>query len=259
MAQNTLIIALDLGTSTTTANHVRVRDYFNNRGELCRDKLGSVSDVRDWPECIAGATGNNCVPTDLVYRKDTRELLCWGFEAQDYLDDTFHHISHSDVLVVETIKLLLPDPDEARAPSPATERYRAMRKTLTTILAKDPDEVFQDLLNKVLAHVLGNAVAKYSISLHNHHVELVLAFPAGWNERIHTAVARIGAKALQKAITAHNLRNMTFGIENVYTVSETLCGVKEWLRETMAEASSIDLETQAMNLEELSVSTDGCH
>lgn len=47
---------------------------------------------------------------------------------------------------------------------------------------------------------------------------------------------------------------MIFGIENVYTVSETLCSVKEWLRESVAEASSIDFEPQTTNLDELNVS-----
>jgi hypothetical protein len=259
MVQHTLIVAIDLGTSATTSSHTRVRDSFDNQGKLHREKLGSVSDVKDWPGCIEGATGNNCVPTDLIYHRDTRELLFWGFEAQQYLDDPFHDIPHSDVFVVETIKLLLPDPDEAKVPSAASERFRTMRKTLTETLDKHPDAVFEDLLSRVLAHVFGNATRKYSIGLHNHQIELVLAFPSGWPDQIHTTVARIGARALQKAITTHGLRDITFGIENVYTVSETLCGVKEWLRETVAEASSIDFETQTTNLDELNVSRPDLH
>lgn len=255
MVQHTLIVAVDLGTSATTASHARVRDSVDIQGKLHREGLGSVSDVQDWPGCIEGATGNVCVPTDLIFYRVSRELLFWGFEAQQYLDDPFHDIPYRDVFVVETIKLLLPDPDEAKAPSASSERYRKMRQVLTTTLGKQPDEVFEDFLNPVLEHVLHNATRKYSIGLHNHHVELVLAFPSGWSDQIHTTVARIGGRALQKAITKLGLKNMTFGIEKVYTVSETLCGVKEWLRETVAEGySSVDYDPQPTNLDELNVS-----
>jgi hypothetical protein len=255
MPQNTLIVAIDLGTSATTASHARVQDSFDNQGKSRREKLGSVFDVKDWPGCIEGATGNVCVPTDLVYHRHTRQLLFWGYEAQQYLDDPFHDIPDHDVFLIETIKLLLPDPDEAKVPSAASARYRALREKLRATLGKQPDEVFEDLLSRVLEHILHNAKRKYSIGLHNHQVELVLAFPSGWPDQIHTRVARIAARALKKAIEIHELRNMTFGIENVYTVSETLCGVKEWLRETVAEAAlSDDFDPQAINLDELNVS-----
>ena len=59
---------------------------------------------------------------------------------------------------------------------------------------------------------------------------------------------------MAKAIAANDLQGMVFGIENVYTVSETLCGVKEWLRDTIAEATtSLDLDVQGTNLDELNV------
>lgn len=260
MPQNTLIVAIDLGTSATTASHARVRDSFDNQGKMLREKLGSVFDVKDWPGCIEGATGNVCVPTDLVFNRNTRQLLFWGYEAQQYLDDPYHDIPTSDVFVVETIKLLLPDPDEAKVPSAASARYRGMREVMTATLAKRPEEVFDDFLGPVLEHILHNAKRKYSTTLHDHHIELVLAFPSGWPDRIHTTVAGIGARALQKAIAKHELKNMTFGIENVYTVSETLCGVKEWLRETVAESSSsTDFDPQTVNLDELNVSTPRFH
>ena len=255
MPQNILIVAIDLGTSATTASHARVRDSIDKHGKLHREKLGSVFDVKDWPGCIEGATGNVCVPTDLVFHRHTRQLLFWGYEAQQYLDDPFHDIPDRDVFVVETIKLLLPDPDEAKVPSVASARYRAMRAALTATLDMQPDRVFEEFLSPVLEHILDNAKRKYSIGLNNHQIELVLAFPSGWPEQIHTIVARIGARALEKSIAIHDLQNVTFGIENVYTVSETLCGVKEWLRETAAESpSSTDFDPQAVNLDELNVS-----
>ncbi|KUJ18610.1 uncharacterized protein LY89DRAFT_774460 [Mollisia scopiformis] len=128
-----------------------------------------------------------------------------------------------------------------------------MRMNLIMTLEKHLNDVFEDFLSRVLAHVLDNAKRKYSISLQNHKIELVLAFPAGWSDRVHSTVARIGARALQKGIADYDLKNISFGVENVYTVSETLCGVKEWLRETVAEASSIDFEAQSTNLDELNL------
>jgi hypothetical protein len=190
-----------------------------------------------------------------VYHRHSRELLFWGYDAQRYLDDEYHEIPDRDVFVVETIKLLLPDPDQAKVPSAASARYRALREVLTVTLGKRPDEVFEDLLSRTLEHILHSAKRKYSIPLNNHQVELVLAFPSGWPDQIHTTVAKIGARALKKAIEIHELENMTFGIENVYTVSETLCGVKEWLREIEAEGSSSgDFDPQTTNLDELNVS-----
>ncbi len=257
MVQPSLIVAFDLGTSTATSNHVLTRDYLDNQGKLHRKKLGNPTEVKDWPEVADIATGN-CVPTILIYRISTCELVFWGFEAKNYLEDPFHELPRSDVFVVETIKLLLPDPEETQLRSAAAlERYRALRRDLMTTLNKHPDEVFEDLLNSLTAHVLDNARRKYSIGLHNHQIELVLAFPSGWPHHIHTTVARIGAGALQKAITAHNLRNMTFGIENVYTVSETICGVKEWLREEVEEAPA-EFEPQAAHLDEFNVSILDC-
>jgi len=259
MQQRTLIISIDLGTSSTTASHISVNDSFTPDGQLRRERgRVNIANIRDWPGANKGdATGNICVPTDLIYSKADKKLLFWGFQAQQYLDDPYPEIHPDTVFVVEHIKLLLQDPDNAPTSTVAGERYRGLRARLTETLGKQPHEVFEDFLNEVILHVIGSANRKYFSGISSHKIELILAFPSGWPDFIHTMVAGIGARAMVKAIVAYQLQDMVFGIENVYTVSETLCGVQEWLRDTIAEASeSTDLDMQGTkNLDVLSVCT----
>lgn len=256
MQQKTLIVAIDLGTSAATASHIIVNDSFTPEGKLRRERgRVSITNIRDWPGGnIGDATGNVCVPTDLLYNRSDRKLFLWGFHAQQYLDDPYPEIHPDKVFLIEHIKLLLLDPDKAKTSTVASERYRALRDNLITTLGKQPQDVFEDFLNEVIAHIVGSAQRKYFNGISSCKIELVLAFPAGWDDYIHTAVAGIGARSMAKALAANELHNMVFGIENVYTVSETLCGVKEWLRDTIAEATtSIDPDLQATNLDELKV------
>ena len=256
MQQRTLIVSIDLGTSATTASHIIVSDSFTPEGKLRRERgRVSITNIRDWPGGNNGdATGNVCVPTDLIYSKADRQLLHWGFQAQQYLDDPCPEIHPDTVFVVEHIKLLLQDIDNATTSTPASRRYRALRQRLTVTLRKQPEEVFEDFLNEVIAHIIGSAHRKYFNGICSSNVELVLAFPSGWPDFIHTKVAGIGARAMVRAIAANDLQDMVFGIENVYTVSETLCGVKEWLRDTIAEATtSNNMDLQGTNLDELNV------
>lgn len=258
MQQRTLIVSIDLGTSATTASHIIVSDSFTPDGKLHREKgRMSVTNIRDWPGGNNGdAIGNVCVPTDLIYSRADCKLLLWGFRAQQHLDDPYPDIQPDAVFVVEHIKLLLLDPDNATTSTPASRRYRALRDKLTATLGKQPEDVFEDFLNEVITHIIGSANRKYFNGISSFKVELVLAFPSGWPDFLHTKVAGIGARAMAKAIAANDLQNMVFGIENVYTVSETLCGVKEWLRDTIAEATtSIDMDLQGTNLDELNVSS----
>jgi hypothetical protein len=261
MSQRRVLVAIDLGTSSTTASFARVLEGFDANGKTYREKCGNVIDVRDWPGGLEGdAIGKVCVPTELVYSKASRQLLFWGFVAQQYLDDPSPEIQPDKVYVVQHIKLLLFDPDEARVHTAATARYRGEREKLKEILDKHPHEVFEDFMAELIEHVVGSANSYYYNGIHSCQVELVLAFPSGWPDYIHTKVAEIGARALEKAIAKHNLQNISFGIENVYTVSETLCGVKEWLRNAIAEARpSTDLGHRTTNLDELNVSARDCH
>lgn len=255
MAQ-VIIFAIDLGTSALTGRTIRVFDRLDGEGNVLRHKIGSrpAIEMKDWPGGHKGdAIGKACLPTDLVYDRATRKLLFWGFEAQRYLDDPHPEISPERVFVVQHIKLLLPDPDRAKVPTPATARYKIKRDELIRVLGKQPSEVFQDFMNPVI-HELVKSATRYYGSFNSHQVELVLAFPSGWAEYIHTEVAAIGARAMEKALAGNRLANMTFGIQNVYTLSETLCGVKEWLGAAMDDAiSSIDLDIPPTNIDELEV------
>jgi len=115
--------------------------------------------------------------------------------------------------------------------------------------------VFEAFLNVVIKEIISEAKMRLQNSLDTSKLELALAFPSGWPELVHRKVAAIGARAVQKALEIHDLQQMTFGIQHVYTLSETLCGVKKWLTATIDEASiSLDLVPQTSNLDELSVS-----
>lgn len=256
MEQRTVLFGIDLGTSATTANYCTVRDSRDSRGNLVRQKGNKVTEIKDWPGCDIGETiGNICVPTDLIYNKNTRELLYWGFEAKRFLDadesDPFLEIKHDQAFHVEHIKLLIPDPDRAKLETTASARYRDQRKELIRVLGKQPHEVFRDFINRIIEHIVTSANSNIVHGLGNDKIELVLAFPSGWDDYIHTMVAEIGARAVEEAIHKSKLKNIKFGIENVYTVSETLCGVKEWFRDAIAEAASSDDLIEGTNLDEL--------
>lgn len=259
MPHSSVLFGIDLGTSSTTASYCIVKDELNAKGELTRTRYKGVNviEVKDWPGGNKNdAIGNICVPTDLIYDRASRELRFWGFEAKQYLDDDNPEIKPESVVHVEHIKLLILDPAESNVATPATERYRTQRDQIIQELGKQPEEIFEDFMNHTIHHVVTNATRRYINSLkENDNVELILAFPSGWPDHIHTKVAGIGARAMRKAIDAHKLQNMRFDVENVYTVSETLCGVKEWLREAIAEAEiSNDLDQEGTNLDEFNVS-----
>jgi hypothetical protein len=255
-AQRCLVVAIDLGTSAATAQWALAIDSFNRLGELQRGFIGSPVEMKAWRGARKGdAIGNICLPTDLVYDRASKKLISMGFQAQQYLDDPSPEISREEVFVVEHIKLLLTDPDNIEVSNETAARHRNMRNELEQTLQKGPDEVFEDFLDAVIEEIIGAAKMSIRISLATSKLELALAFPAGWPELVHRKVAAIGARSVQKALEIHNLQTMTFGIQNVYTLSETLCGVKEWLAATIEEASlSIDLGPQTSNLDELNVS-----
>lgn len=255
-AQRCSIAALDLGTSATTAQWASAIDFFNLQGELQRRPIGNPVEMRAWRGARKGdAIGNICLPTDLVYDRASKKLLFMGFQAQQYLDDPSPEISRDKVFVVEHIKLLLTDPDNIKVSTETAARHRIMRDELVQTLQKDPYEVFEDFLTGVIEEIIGAVKTSIRDSLENSKLELALAFPSGWPDVVHRKVAAIGARSVQKALNIHNLQTMTFGIQNVYTLSETLCGVKEWLAATIEETSlSLDLGPQTSNLDKLNVS-----
>ncbi|PMD29104.1 hypothetical protein L207DRAFT_445996 [Hyaloscypha variabilis F] len=255
-AQRCTIIAIDLGTSATTSQWALAVDSFNAQGEMRRRILRSPIEMRAWRGARKGdAIGNICLPTDLVYDRASKKLLCMGFQAQQYLDDPSPDPARETVFVVEHIKLLLNDPKYAKVSPETAARYHNKRNELVQTLGKDPYEVFEDFLDGVIEETIGEAKMRMPNALDNSKLELALAFPSGWPDLVHRRVAAIGARAVQKALEIHSLQSMTFGIQHVYTLSETLCGVKEWLTATIEEAViSLDLGPQTSNLDELNVS-----
>jgi hypothetical protein len=213
--------------------------------------------MRAWPGGRKNDTiGNPCLPTALVYDRTTSQLLFWGFQAQQYLDDPCPDTKREDVLIVEHVKLLLnaPDADNEHKSTLASARHSNMRQTLVQVLGKTPFDVFEDFLDEVINAIIREAKRLNASSLDKYKFELSLAFPSGWPEYIHQQVAAIGAKSMQRALKMNEISGMKFGIENVFTVSETLCGVKEWLTATIEDASmSVDLGPQVLNLDELQV------
>jgi len=250
---NTLVTAVDLGTGSTTAQFAVAVDSFDGEGKLQRQK-GRLTEMRAWPGGRKNDTiGNTCLPTDLIYDRATSKLLFWGFQAQQYLDDPSPDIKRQDVFIVEHVKLLLNAPDDDKKSTAASARYSTMRRNLQT-LGKDPYEVFEDFLNEVTNAIICEAKRLSTYSLDKYKHELALAFPSGWPEHIHQRVAAIGAKAMHKSLKNNGISSLKFGIENVFTVSETLCGVKEWLTATIEDASiSVDLGPQVSNLAEIQV------
>ena len=252
-----LLAAFDLGTATTTARFGRARDVHDATGQVHRQPLNSRPpiEMKSWPGGNKGdAIGKECLPADLIYDRVTHELLFWGFEAQRYLDDPDPEISLERVLAVHHIKLLLNDPDRAKSSNAAITRYRKLRDEIFRVLGKSPFDLFQDFMDVIVNEVVKTA-KRYYPHFSPRQVELVLAFPSGWSDSIHRQVAGIGAIAMKKALAANGLETAAFAIENVYTVSETLCGVKEWLAATIDDSdASLDLEEPSTNIDELSVS-----
>ncbi|KAK0120220.1 hypothetical protein ONS95_011626 [Cadophora gregata] len=256
MSLGTLLTAFDLGTATTTARFTRVRDSHDAAGKTHRQPLSSRSPIekKSWPGGNRGDTiGKACLPTDLIYDRVTGDLLFWGFEAQRYLDDPDPEFSIDRVLVVQHIKLLLNDPEKAKSNSPAIQRYRKVRGEIFRVLGKTPFDLFADFVDVIVNEVIKTA-KRYFQNFIPGQIELVLAFPSGWSDSIHRQVAAIGAGAIKKALATNQLQSAAFAIENVYTVSETLCGVKEWLAATMDdEEGSLDFVQSTKNIAELSV------
>ncbi|RDW80458.1 hypothetical protein BP5796_05156 [Coleophoma crateriformis] len=230
-----ILVAADLGTTSMTIRHAPL-DYTN---------------------------GESCVPTELVYDLNTRAVYKWGFEAKEYIDDPRQFSDNpSELFTVDKIKLLLLDPAEAATeaitPAVTAEVYQEKTQEIFDQLGKTPFDVFEDLLVVVFHYVFEDI---RSVREHNllfpqtpGSIELCLAFPSGWPEYVHSRVARSGFKAAMKAGITDGLDHWHFAMENVYTVSETLCGSKEWLRNQVARSRGSDtVERPLRNIEELEV------
>jgi hypothetical protein len=246
--QTQLIIALDPGTSGLAATYALGRDTFDNHGRKSRSIIPNTeTQVDNWPGASRGVSpGHVCLPTTLIYHRVSKTLLHWGFAAQKHLAKQDPAIDRKQELVVENVKLLLPHLQEVTQLDKVSElpRHKKARIELFEVLGKEPSEVFGDLLRICFSHILKTAVTQFAprgCFSNPTHIELVICFPGGWHSTLHTDIAKLSADALQGAITKNNVLVDSFGLQDIYTVSETLCGIRCWMQTNLVdEAESTD-------------------
>ncbi|KAL2069422.1 hypothetical protein VTL71DRAFT_14101 [Oculimacula yallundae] len=243
-----LLFASDLGTSTATFMGTLAEDSFDANGTLCRRALGPTFEMVYWPGGNGDSDdGDPFLPTELVYDRETRKLIAWGFDAAQFLKEVNQPMER--YFVVRHIKLLLMDPDTATSQTALTARSRVMRERIDTVLGKTPWDVFQDFFNCMSGAAVDKILEALCHTIQPSRFELVIAFPPGWPPAVHqqvSALCTIGVdKVLQK--NGFNIKNECFTNENVYAVSETLCGVNKWLQTVLNTKSRV--RTQPMNLD----------
>jgi hypothetical protein len=260
--RKTLVIAVDPGTSALSLIYGIGSDSFTADGKLKRTmNLHKMKEFEEWPGSGEGsAKGNSCLPTTLIYSISSKKLLHWGFDAQHHIADHHPAIKRDEELVVENLKLLLMDYAAVSCADQVSQlpRHREARTKIISVLEKQPCDVFEDFLTEIFSHVIKKIKEHYEAHenfLDHIHIELVICFPSGWNAPLHTRVAQLSVVAMWKSIERNGLRNISFGLEDVYTESETLCGVKEWLKsEYLAEEGPVDFYRSQSNLGILKVS-----
>jgi hypothetical protein len=259
-----LIIAIDPGTSGLAATYALGRDTFDkNTGKKSRFIIPHTeTQVDNWPGSSRGVSpGHVCLPTTLIYHRVSGQLLHWGFAAQKHLADQDPTIDRMQELVVENVKLLLPNPREITQLDKVSElpRHKSARAELANILGYQPSQVFGDLMRNCLSHILETAIVQFSPGGYFSgpiHIELVICFPGGWHSSLHTNIAKLSADALRKEIGKHEVDVDSFGLQDIYTVSETLCGIRCWLDTNLvdeAESTDPDRDETVKNLSCLKV------
>jgi hypothetical protein len=227
-----LIIAIDPGTSTLSARYVIAYDRFSHQSHLERFIISEVSVVDNWPG--SSSPGVIYLPTTLVYSKLSKELLHWGFAAHTHLEEEETVMNRLKEVVIENIKIVLQQPEDTTELDRVSSlpRHRETRNLITQVLNKTPDEIFEEFLTVTLTHVFERATLEHaagSFFSEAIHVELVICFPGGWSGALHTRVAKLAANAMQSSMEKCQVRVDSFGLQDVYTVSETLSGIREWL------------------------------
>jgi len=182
----TILVALDLGTASLTSSWVLARDTIDAKGQLYRRCKGNGKLLHNWfGSAVNNTLGNPCLPTTLVYHRETKKLLYYGFEAQKYLTGRCPQTSTETVYVIKHPKLLFIDTEHQDISPAASRRYWKSRETLKRVLDKDPSDVFEDLMTCVLKHVIAH-VNRYSIqSIENFHIELIPCLPPGLVNSFH--------------------------------------------------------------------------
>lgn len=111
-----------------------------------------------------------------------------------------------EVFVVRHPKLWLEDPEKTRRFTKASARYCRQSQAAFQILHKTPYEIYEIGLTPAIEHVLESAQRNYAASggISGCKVELVLAYPSGWDDYIHKRVAMISARVLKGAFAKHD-------------------------------------------------------
>ncbi|EHL00963.1 hypothetical protein M7I_3081 [Glarea lozoyensis 74030] len=254
-----LIIAIDPGTSTLSARYAIAYDSFNDQGQLEREVI-QESLVDNWPS--SSSPGAIYLPTTLVFSKVSKELLHWGFAAQTYLEEEETVMNRLEEVVIENVKIVLQQPEDATELDRVSSlpRHRETRNLITQVLGKTPDDIFEEFLTVTLSHIFERAILEHaarSFFSQSIHVEFVICFPGGWSGALHTRVAKLAANAMQKSMEKCQVRVDNFGLQDVYTVSETLSGIREWLYKLfpkMTETYAPEVTVTAFNAKAICVS-----
>lgn len=229
LAQTVLVFGLDLGTGLAACFVTRQLEKARPNGELIRTSIQgeSMKVVNDW----GFKAGDPFVPTALVYSIRTRQLLYWGFQATTFMQKITKSPTkfppRSDFHIVENVKVLLRDPSCAGIPPETAERYRNRVAELHDVLGKTPWDCFTDFTIAFLHQCV--AVANKNGYANNNKIEVAVALPSGYSQDVHSKAEATITGSMRMAIDNHKLQNTVFGIENVYMVSETECGIKAWL------------------------------
>lgn len=247
------ILALDLGTSTSPAKCVIVEEKEKDN-QIVRNKVllsPHTEEISDWP-CSSPVplSFRARLPTYLIYSLDDGRLVYWGFEAKDIIEQCPERIARDNLFAVEAPKTLLMD-TRSSPTTPVEKRRHDRRIELSEKIGRQPHEIYEHFLDKLFGHVLSSNLGDTERDLfqwlsHCNAIELVLAFPSGWPPSIHAQLSQSAARAMQKAISSNHLTHLSFRIADIFTTSETICGVKEWLQDpTEGVKMSSDFRAEA--------------
>ena len=178
---NTYIISVDPGTGSLTSYHALVHDSLDANGKMQRrpPSLDSIIPINNWPGGSHDTTiGKEFIPTTMIYLRKTGELLCWGYQAHEYLSDPYPDIPVSETYTIDHPKLLLIDPTQFDFSASTAARYIEKRKEVEEVLGKNPSDPFRDLLTESFTHIIACMHRYFGVT--HCKIELVLAVPSGW-------------------------------------------------------------------------------
>ena len=178
---NTHIISVDPGTGSLASYHALVHDSLDANGKIQRlpPTLDSIIPINNWPGGSRETTvGKEFIPTTMIYLRKTGELLCWGYQAHEYLSDPYPDIPVSETYTIDHPKLLLIDPIQLDLSASTAARYIEKRKEVEEVLGKNPSDPFRDLLTESFTHIIACMHRYFGFT--RCKIELVLAVPSGW-------------------------------------------------------------------------------